>query len=108
MTEINPYESPQSSSTEEPEKESTEGPFPSWLGKGLRVQFALVIVTMLAFAITITPEFPVVWDAVLRIAVVINWAFAIAMMITAVRYRLGWLLVLELIVLVLPILASVM
>lgn len=97
MTDLNPYEAPQV------DESLTEEPWPAWLGTALRSEFACVVLTLLASGISVTPDVRKAWNAILLIAVGMTGLLTIVILITAIRYRIGWLVLLELIVIGLPL-----
>ena len=97
MPEINPYEAPQSEETElrQPALNSEEG-YPRWLGNALYAQLLLILVTIFS---------PFGWlsNTLQFLIFLLHEAVASALFIAALRYRFGWLVILELIVIGLPL-----
>ncbi len=103
MSELNPYEAPQSNLTPN-NAESLDNPWgPAWLGKALRVQFACVVVTLIAAFVNVTPELRAAWFSIIWIAIGITGLLSLGILLAALRYRIGWLVMLELIVIGLPL-----
>jgi len=73
------------------------------LGKALRVQFACVVVTLFAAFVNVTPELRAAWFSIVWIAIGITGLLSLGILLAAIRYRIGWLVMLELIVVGLPL-----
>ncbi len=107
MPEINPYESPQSelrANAAEPQPDAT---WPAWLGSALWVQMAAIVITFIAVPIPFAPAHQAAWNTIVLCAIGMIGILTLLILISAIRNRIGWLLVLELIVLGLPIYAFV-
>jgi hypothetical protein len=103
MPELNPYESPQSNLSPDEAKSLDNAWGPAWLGKALRVQFACVVVTLIAAFVNVTPELRAAWFSIVWIAIGITGLLSLGILLAAIRYRIGWLVMLELIVVGLPL-----
>jgi hypothetical protein len=107
MPELNPYEAPQSNLLPDDGESLDNAWGPPWLGKALRVQFACVVVTLLASFVTVTPDVRSGWNAILFIAIGITGLLSLGILLAAIRYRIGWLVILELIVVGLPLMMAI-
>lgn len=103
MPELNPYESPQSNLAAN-EAESLDNAWgPAWLGKALRVQLACVVLSLIASFVSVTPDVRAAWNTFLVLAIGITGLLSLGILLVAIRYRIGWLVMLELIVIGLPL-----
>jgi hypothetical protein len=109
MREINPYEAPQCDSHDEPlsitEEQLPDIPWPAWLGKALWAQFAAIVMTYFCGAITSMTKQQTAWNTIVLCLMGIAGLLSLLNLIAAFRYRIGWLVVLELIVICLPVVA---
>ena len=96
MPDINPYEAPQSEQLPSAEEQFLDEPFPPWLGRALWTQLAAIVI--LGFIATITN----VPDSIELCSILFIGLLSLFNLITAIRYRIGWLVLLELIVIGLP------
>lgn len=102
MPEINPYEAPQSEQLPSAEEQQPNMLWPAWLGKALWVQFAAILITFFAAPIPVSPPHHHTRDTIVVCVIGIIFLFSLFMLVTAIRYRIGWLVALELIVIMLP------
>lgn len=105
MPEINPYEAPQSDASKAmpPPRPDGEG-YPVWIGTAVNVQFGLILtVFILAMIITGPPNWFTEFLGLL--IVIFFFSLSVGLLVAAIRYRIGWLLLIELTVLCLPIFA---
>lgn len=98
MPEINPYESPQSDHLPSTVEQQADEQFPSWLGRALWLQLLLILVTLFS---------PFGWfPKFIQLAIfVLHEIVASALFVAAYRYRFGWLAILEMIVIGMPLVA---
>jgi hypothetical protein len=103
MPEINPYESPQSEQLPRAEEQFAEEHYPPWLGQSLWTQFGAIIVTWTCASITVAPAKRPAMEWFVLCLVIFSGIFSLINFIAAIRYRIGWLVLLELIVIGLPL-----
>ena len=106
MPEINPYEAPQSEELPRADQQSVES-LPPWLGRALWLQLAAIAAVMLLPIFTRRPQDQLLL-LLLQCLLGITALLSLMNLIYAIRYRIGWLVILELIVFGLPLMFVLM
>ncbi len=102
MPELNPYEAPQSEPVANTEDQLPVEELPPWLGRALWLQLAAITAVVLIPVFFRRPQDQLLLtlsQCLLGVAALLS----LMNLINAIRYRIGWLVILELIVIGLPL-----